>query len=258
MDYPIFKSKCTNPSLFTPKDFWHYKKMSGDAPSFKLTGAILLYASTLLTNVLNTYKTTKRTGILGESYTLDEFNGNPAVIGGFGIGAPGAAIVLEECIALGAKSIISVGIAGSLQKTVDIGDIVVCDKAIRDEGTSYHYKEPSLYSYAAPDMVKALCTGLDSHNLKYKVGSSWTTDAPYRETAAEIVYFQKKDVLTVEMEAATIFTVGEYKNVNVGAAFVISDSLADLVWNPQFDHTKIDEKLHILFHVAATVLSEME
>lgn len=60
------------------------------------------------------------------------------------------------------------------------------------------------------------------------------------------------------MEAAALFAVGEYKNVNIGAAFVISDSLADLIWTPQFDHTKVGEGLHILFHAAATVLSKIK
>lgn len=230
--------------------------MSGDPPSFNLKTAILLYHSPLLTHILKTYKTSKRK-ILGGIHTLDEFNSTPAVIGNFGFGAPAAVTALEECIALGAKNIISVGIAGSLQKYIDIGDIVVCDKAVRDEGTSYHYIKPSMYSYASPHIVEALCTFLDS-NTTYSKGSSWSTDAPYRETKAEVAYYQERNVLTVEMEAAALFAVGKYKNVNVGAAFVISDSLADLVWTPQFGHTKVGEGLHILFHAAATVLSKME
>ena len=71
--------------------------------------------------------------------TLAEMDHKVGVVGGFGIGAPAACVVLEGLIAFGVKRFVSVGFAGSLQPDLRIGDIVVCDKAIRDEGTSYHY-----------------------------------------------------------------------------------------------------------------------
>src|SRR6267143_1008618 len=82
---------------------------------------------------------------------------------------------------------------------------VIIDRALRDEGTSYHYAPSSEYADADPELVamaaKAICDG-----QKAVVGSSWTTDAPFRETAAAIEAARSKGVLAVEMEAAALYT----------------------------------------------------
>jgi len=75
---------------------------------------------------------------------------------------------------------------------------------------------------------------LQTRQIDYRRGSAWTIDAPYRETVAEARHYQQQGVLCVEMEAAALFAVAEYRKVAVAAAFVMSDSLADLVWDPQF------------------------
>ena len=106
----------------------------------------------------------------------------------------------------------------------------------RDEGTSHHYLEPSVFSYASAELTERAKRSLDKIQTPYTVGTSWTVDAPFRETVAEVRKYQEEGILTVEMEAAALFAVAEYRNVQLGAILTVSDTLADLTWNPQFHH----------------------
>lgn len=113
-----------------------------------------------------------------------------------------------------------------------VGDIVVCNKAIRDEGISHHYLKPAKYVSADKTLVKELLTYAEKSKIPVKVGTTWTTDAPFRETAEEVKAYSRQGILTVEMEAATVFSLAKYYGVRAAAVFVISDSLAGLKWKP--------------------------
>ena len=142
----------------------------------------------------------------------------------------------------------------TLQKNITIGGLMVCEKAIRDEGTSHHYLKHSKYAYASKDMTNKIKKSLDKFKQKYFIGTSWTIDAPYRETVAEAKQYQKEGVATVEMEASALFAVAQYRNVELGAIFTISDSLAELEWKPKFHFKKTKQGLEILYKVAVDVL----
>jgi len=143
-------------------------------------------------------------------------------------------------------------------ENLDLGiiaeDVVVCERALRDEGTSYHYVQPSKYAYASAEMTERIVKSLDNLGVTYMVGTSWTTDVPYRETAEEVKRYQKEGVLAVEMEASALFSVAAFRNVEMGAVFTISDSIAELVWKPQFHETEIQKKLQLLFQAAVNAL----
>jgi uridine phosphorylase len=89
----------------------------------------------------------------------------------------------------------------------------------------------------------------------YQTGTSWTIDAPYRETVAEVRHYQAEGVLCVEMEAAALFAVASVRGVHLASAFVISDSLADLEWNPQFHGDEVQAGLVTLYEAAVAALS---
>ena len=103
-------------------------------------------------------------------------------------------------------------------------------------------------------MTNKIKNSLDKLNQKHFVGTSWTIDAPYRETVAEAKQYQKEGVATVEMEASALFAVAQYRNVELGAIFTISDSLAELEWKPKFHLKKTKTGLEILYKVAVDVL----
>lgn len=255
MGFPNLKDKHAKDSMFTPSEFMAYQKKSGKYPIFKPpVGVIFCYSKSLMEHILENHKTTKVESFYGEMYLLNETDGKISVIGKFGIGSPVVATLLEELIAFGVKKFISIGTAGTLQKSIKVGSLMVCEKAIRDEGTSHHYLKHSKYAYASKDITNKIKKSLEKFKQKYFVGTSWTIDAPYRETVAEVKQYQKEGVATVEMEASALFSVAQYRNIELGAIFTISDSLAELEWKPKFHLKKTKTGLEILYKVAVDVL----
>jgi uridine phosphorylase len=169
-----------------------------------------------------------------------------------GIGSPNAVTVIEELIALGGKFFINRGYAGGLQNE----GVFLCQKALRDEGTSYHYIKDGQYIYPDKKLTKKLEKSLKKQNLNYKKGITWTIDAPYRETKAEITHYKKQGISTVEMEASALFAVAKYRKVKIASAFVVSDTLGEK-WEPKFHHRKVKESLNKLFDAAVDCLTKV-
>jgi uridine phosphorylase len=161
---------------------------------------------------------------------------------------------MELLVALGVPEFIGVGTAGGLQKGCQIGDAVVCTEAIRDEGVSHHYLAPAKSARPSPELTDRLKQALARASIPFKEGPTWTIDTPYRETVAEARHYQQDGVQTVEMEAAAVLAVAEYRGVSAAAAFAISDSLADLVWDPQFASEELARSLERLYSAAVDAL----
>ena len=255
MAVPLFKDKHDKKPFIRAKDFQYIKLITGWAPRIKTPrGIIFCYDKNLLKYIEKRHKVKKYDAYTGVLYTLDDAFGKIAVIGGFGVGAPAAAIVLEEFIGRGVKKFISIGTAGTLQKQHKIGDIIVCAKSLRDEGTSYHYQKPSRFSYPSLSMTKKIEETLAKKGLKYKRGSNWTIDTPYRETIDEVKKYRAEGIDTVDMEASALFAIAKHYGVEIGALFTVSDSLADLEWKPKFHLRKTGKGLENLYEVAIETL----
>jgi uridine phosphorylase len=125
---------------------------------------------------------------------------------GCAVGAPFAVLIAEELFACGCRMLISVTSAGQINPIGNPPYFVVIDRALRDEGTSYHYAAPETFADADPHIVKAAMRALTDKGLLAYVGASWTTDAPFRETASAIEAARAKATLAVEMEAAALYT----------------------------------------------------
>ncbi|MCZ7535077.1 MAG: nucleoside phosphorylase [Acidimicrobiia bacterium] len=189
-------------------------------------------------------------GPYGHVVTIDRTAGQVGVLGGFGIGAPAAATILEEFIAVGVLEFLSIGTAGGLQPDLAPGEVIVCTGAVRDEGVSHHYAPHDVPASPDPSLTDSLEKAIVAAGLPSRRGESWTIDTPYRETAAEARHYQSGGVMCVEMEAAALFTVAAYRGVRMAAAFCVSDSLADAEWNPHFDHPDVTHNLLALFGAA--------
>jgi uridine phosphorylase len=172
-----------------------------------------------------------------------------------GFGAPTAVMTLEELIAFGINKFVNLGTAGGLQQNMNIGDIVICDRAIRDEGTSHHYSPVEKYAFAGTDLTENLCTAFERKGFPYRKGTSWTTDAPYRETVEALSQYRADGVATVEMEASALFAVGAYREVSVSSVFVISDLLSEEYWNQGYHSAAKLEGLKRAFRVAPEVIA---
>jgi len=139
---------------------------------------------------------------------LDTFAlaGQTVGIVGFAVGAPFAVLIAEELFASGCRLLLSITSAGQIVPAGRPPYFVIIDRALRDEGTSYHYAAPSDYAEADPHLIAMAVEALRAKTLPAVVGSSWTTDAPFRETAEAIDAARSKGVLAVEMEAAALYT----------------------------------------------------
>jgi uridine phosphorylase len=124
---------------------------------------------------------------------------------GCAVGAPFAVLVAEQLFASGCRLLVSVTSAGQIVAAGAPPYFVIIERALRDEGTSYHYAEPTAFSHADPALVAMAKAALAQAGLRAIVGASWTTDAPFRETAAAIDSARNKGVLAVEMEAAALY-----------------------------------------------------
>jgi uridine phosphorylase len=138
---------------------------------------------------------------------LDTFTlaGTTAGIVGCAVGAPFAVLIAEELFASGCRLLVSVTSAGQIVPLGDLPYFVIIDKALRDEGTSYHYRAPDEFAAADPGLVAMAARALQSTDQAPRVGASWTTDAPFRETAEAIEAARARGILAVEMEAAALY-----------------------------------------------------
>jgi len=165
---------------------------------------------------------------------MDYFSNEVAVASQFGFGAPCMALLVELLIAEGAKRFVVVGAAGTLTENLNIGDFVLCDRALRDEGLSFHYAPPAEYAYPDSQLQAGLEKQFKKRGHQYAVGPTWTTDALYRETKQEIEAYKNQGVLTVDMEASALFTLARFHGVQAAAIFAVSDHLHGEEWHPSF------------------------
>jgi uridine phosphorylase len=142
------------------------------------------------------------------------------------IGGPYAVLVAEQLCAAGAKLIVGITSAGRISPTLPLPAIVVIDEAVRDEGTSLHYLLPST-TVATPTPVIADLLVQELGGLPFPVGRGvvWTTDAPYRETPAQLRSWAEQGVLAVEMQAASLFAFARARGVRVGMVALVSNDV---------------------------------
>lgn len=125
------------------------------------------------------------------------------------VGASYAVIVAEQLFVSGCQLLISVTSAGSVSEESVPERFAVITEAIRDEGTSYHYLPPDRPSQLSGDLLDRLRSVTNRDNAPFFEAKSWTTDAPYRETAPAIEAMKKKQTICVEMEAAALYAYAE-------------------------------------------------
>jgi uridine phosphorylase len=146
-----------------------------------------------------------------------------SVIGDFGIGSAITAALVEEKAALGVESFCILGGAGCLDTEIPPDEAILPTRAIRDEGASYHYLPPEQPVKPISSLVNALTEIITDSNIPVNKGPTWTIDAFYRETVPEIEQYANEGVLTAEMEAATLFAVADYHDLDAAAVLSVGD-----------------------------------
>ena len=261
--YPNFPDKHAHEAIAEPAAFHRYWVEHGVLPAEHEApdGVILLYQAPLTDAVLagtlgpvSPFAPGARRSAFMQLHTFDDTAGTVGVIGGFGVGAPAATIIMEMLGALGVHRFVGVGTAGALQPDLDTGAVLVCDRAVRDEGVSHHYLAPARWAHPTPGLSERLGTELDAAGCRPTTGAAWTVDAPFRETLAEARHYAAEGVAVVEMEAAALFTVAQCRGYEVASAFTVSDSLAGGEWSPQFNDARVAAGLARMVHAAVETL----
>lgn len=147
--------------------------------------------------------------------------------------APGAAGTVEELHAMGCDAFMVCGGAGSLRAGSKAGELIVPTVAVRDEGTSYHYLEPSREVACHAGAANHVISALQRWGIPHTVGKTWTTDAMYRETPEMIALRRSEGCITVEMEAAAFFAVSRYYNLPLAQILYAGDDVSGEAWDPR-------------------------
>ncbi len=173
-----------------------------------------------------------------------------------GVGGALAAGLLEEAIAYGCRKFIVCGGCGVLEQDIAVGQLIVVSGAVRDEGVSYHYLPPGREVPAHAAGVAVLRATLEQRGVPYRVGTAWTTDAPYRETPAKIAARKNEGCMVVEMEAASLMAVAHYRDVVLGQVLYGGDDLSGGEWDNRGWQSRREVRQN-LFWLAAEACLEL-
>ena len=143
------------------------------------------------------------------------------------VGSAAAAQILDWLIGYGVRKIISAGSCGALER-FDEGTFLVPYKALRDEGTSYHYAPPSRYIEIGESAREAIKKAILAHGMKYQEVITWSTDGFYRETKDKVAYRKSEGCAVVEMECAALAACADFRGATWGMILYTADSLADV------------------------------
>ncbi|MCG9899854.1 MAG: AMP nucleosidase [Sediminibacterium sp.] len=142
----------------------------------------------------------------------------------FGMGSPGAATVMDLLTSIDPAAVLFLGKCGGLKKRNKIGDLILPIAAIRGEGTSNDYFPPEVPALPAFALQKAISTTIRDYEVDYWTGTVYTTNRRVWEHDEEFKsYLQQVRAYAIDMETATIFTVGFYNKIPTGALLLVSD-----------------------------------
>lgn len=142
----------------------------------------------------------------------------------FGMGSPGAATIMDLLTAIEPKAVLFLGKCGGLKKRNKIGDLILPIAAIRGEGTSNDYFPAEVPALPAFALQKAISTTIRDYGVDYWTGTVYTTNRRvWEHDVAFKNYLQKIRAYAIDMETATIFSVGFYNKIPTGALLLVSD-----------------------------------
>jgi uridine phosphorylase len=204
----LTRKKHLAPSVFTPENLLREARRQKEIEVGKVPEICILDPDgDIVQNLVETEQARRNPYWACYHTSLYNFTYHERAYGiiGTAVGASFAVLVAEELFASGCQLLISITSAGQILDIASPPYFVIIDKALRDEGTSYHYLPATDYSEADPGLLKDLHPLLFWTAHKVLIGPTWTTDAPFRETESAIQNAQGQGILGVEMEAAALY-----------------------------------------------------
>jgi uridine phosphorylase len=217
------------PSVFTPENLLREARRQKSLPQKNVPDICILDPDGDIVRWLrNEHRAERDTNWACYHTDLYTFTEQDILFGviGCAVGASFAVLVAEELFASGCKLLISVTSAGQIVEKGEPPYFVLIEKALRDEGTSYHYLPPTDFSYISPSLLSMLSQSLQNAKQKVYVGPTWTTDAPFRETELAIEHCRNLGIMGVEMEAAALYAFAEARKKAVICLAHITNRMA--------------------------------
>lgn len=147
------------------------------------------------------------------------------------VGCPACGGNLDLFHSMGASKVLFCGGGGVLDRGIEVGQILVVDAAIRDEGFSYHYFPPERLIHTDPEVTEKIVAFLEQEKVSYLRGITWTTDAIFRETPDRIALRKEEGAKIVEMEQAGCIAVARFRGFSYGALIYGGDDLSGEEWS---------------------------
>ena len=205
-------------SAFTPENLLRQGRRQKRLPNIAVPDICILDPDgDIVRNLCATERASRHEGWAcyhTELYVFGHHGHNYGIVG-CAVGAAFAVLIAEELFASGCRLLVSITSAGQITPLQAPPYFVVIDRALRDEGTSYHYLPASEYSEADADLTELAHAALSAAGMSVRVGASWTTDAPFRETEEAIAAALHAGILAVEMEAAALYAFAKARGRSV-------------------------------------------
>lgn len=176
------------------------------------------------------------------------------------IGAPHAAILLENLIVRGVRKVLFAGWCGTLTGDPAVGDVVLASGAYADEGTSRHYGVSDSFTRLETSnrLNASLSQAMAELAVPVKTADVWTTDALYRETPEKINLFRDRGARIVEMELSALLAVASFRGVELSSLQLVSDDVSGAVWQPGFKDSRFKQGRKHLAALVKRFLDNME
>ncbi len=159
-----------------------------------------------------------------------------------GIGCPSAAIAIEELERVGVETVIRVGTTGALQAGIEIGDMIVATGAAKEEGTTRRFESVSYPAVPDYRTLSALVDAAEERGEEVHVGPIASDDAFYVETDEYVADWERAGILSVEMEAAAVFSLARRKGMAAGAICTVDGNLVEGTQKGETEDEELPER----------------
>jgi uridine phosphorylase len=227
---PLLRAKAYHqPSVFQPANLLREGRRQRGRPDMAVPAVCLLDPDgDIVRHLTATGQATEHPGWACYHTTLWTFDldGTKVRVIGCAVGASYAVLLAEQLAVSGCDLLISITSSGSITPVADPPYFVIIDRALRDKGTSHHYLPPGPWSDAPAHLVARLGGHLIGLTQPVVTGPTWTTDAPYRETAEAIAHTESLRIVAVEMEAAALYAYAAARERDVICVAHVTNTMA--------------------------------
>ncbi len=242
------------PGLLTARRMLEWRRSTGRMDRIRVPERVILtHQASLFRALAPKFGHGKQHGLLCDLRVLRVKHGPLGIAASFGLGGPMTAAVIEELVEAGVREVVAVDVAASLYAEVPSGTIVLVSDAAIGDGTAPHYLPNTSEAEVSGDLSGRLASALASRDIGFTAGRVWSTDAVYRETAAEVRKYRGSDAVLVDMESAAFLAAGAALGVDTASLLVAADTLYD-EWQPPTDGRRVQAALRTAARAAREAL----